>query len=74
MAVTIQEDRILFEIIANYHSSVVMNAVGWEGIYVFHPEYTFNDLVLRRLHHNVFTHNEACIAKYHERGWYEIVD
>ena len=50
-----------------------MNAVGWEGIYVFYPEYTFNGLLLRRLHHEVFTGNEACIAKYHERGWYEIV-
>ena len=72
MAVTIQEGRTPFEIIANYHSTVVMNAVGWEGIYVFYPEYTLNDLLLRRLHHKVIMHNDACIAKYLERGWYGI--
>ena len=49
-----------------------MNAVSWEGIYVFYPKYTFNDLILRRLHHDDFRHNKACIAKYHEHGWYEI--
>ena len=39
---------------------------------MLYPEYMLNDLLLWRLHHNVFMHNEACIAKYHECGWYEI--
>lgn len=49
-----------------------MNAVGWDGIYVLFPEYTFNNLLLRRLDHGTFMHRERCIAKYHDRGWYEI--
>jgi len=62
------EDRTPFGVIAEYQSSVVMNAVGWDGIYVMFPEYTFNNLLLCRLDHGVFMDQEGCIAKYYERG------
>jgi hypothetical protein len=58
-----------FDIISHYHSSVVMNAIGWEGIFVACPEFTFNDIVLRRLGHDT---NDKFINKYTCHGWHEI--
>ena len=46
-----------------------MNAIGWEGIYVVAPEYTFNNLVLHRMHHH---NSDQCIEKYHLCRWHEI--
>ena len=61
-----------FDIITQYHSSVVMNAVGWEGIIVLCPEFTFNNLVLRRLNHAGLAQQAECLVKYKRRGWHEL--
>jgi len=61
-----------FDIITRYHSSVVMNAVGWEGIIVLCPEFTFNNLVLRRLRHGGLARQKECLLKYKEQGWREL--
>jgi hypothetical protein len=46
-----------------------MNAVGWEGIFVLCPKFTFNNLVLRRIRHDRLAHQDECLLKYKERGW-----
>jgi hypothetical protein len=48
---------------------VVINAIGWDGIVVACPEFTFNDIVLRRLSH---ADVDKYIDKYTARGWHEI--
>jgi hypothetical protein len=60
----------MFDVIARYHSSVVLNAIGWEGIFVCCPEFTFNDLLVQRIKHGV---SDKCIEKYTARGWHELV-
>jgi hypothetical protein len=57
-------------VIARYHSSVVMNAIGWEGIFVCCPEFMFNDLLVQCIEHGV---SDKCIEKYTARGWHELV-
>jgi hypothetical protein len=49
-----------------------MNAVGWEGIIVLCPEFTFSNLVLRRLEHDPLPRHEECMLKYKKRGWNEL--
>jgi hypothetical protein len=44
--------------------------VGWEGIFICCPEFTFNDLLVQHIKHSV---SDKCIEKYTAHGWHELV-
>ena len=49
-----------------------MNAIGWEGIYVMFPEFTFNKVLVRQ-DAQIKKRGDQCMPKYFARGWLEIL-
>ncbi|KAK7045895.1 hypothetical protein VNI00_007326 [Paramarasmius palmivorus] len=56
------------EVILGYHSTVVMNLIGYSNAISLYPRSTFMDLVSLKLHVHTRKAEAAC-SKYQKRGW-----
>ncbi|KAF9259953.1 hypothetical protein L218DRAFT_907716 [Marasmius fiardii PR-910] len=61
-------------VILGFHSTVVMNVIGYAEAISFYPQITFCDMIsLKTSHQDVGNSKVSAYEKYHDRGW-DIVD